>query len=182
MGRVSSQILADRLAEKDAQLARLQAKAVEDGDQSAVDRVVKERLELKSKVPAQDDGIPAETRDFTERHKSWFGQHPRATALAKRIAAELAQEGFDVTTQLREAEAEVKRVYPDLFGRPAKPAPATQTANARAVGTGSREKGFADMPKASQDMALDYERRHGIKKEDFAASYWADEAKKQRRA
>jgi hypothetical protein len=179
--RTSSQILADKLAEKDAQLALQQAKAVEDGDNAAVDRVVKARIKLQESAPSSDPGLPSETVAFMEDNKDWFGKDRLATAHAKRVAAELAQDGEPVDVQLREALRSVKKSFPELFPK-AKEAPGTQTGASRATRTDSRVKGFADMPPNSQKMARDYEKRHGVKPEDFAKSYWADQAEIQRRA
>lgn len=176
LASTSSQILADRLAERDAHWAKVQAKAVEDGDHAAVNKAVEERLKLKDNAPP-DRGLPPETIAFMEDNKDWFGKDRLATAHAKRVAAELAQDGEPTDVQLKEALRSVKRTFPELFPA-AKPPPGTQTGASRAANTGSKAKGFADMPPESQAMAKDYLKRHGMALEDFAKSYWHNEAKR----
>jgi hypothetical protein len=175
--RTSSQILADKLGEKDAQLAAMQARAVEEGDNKEVNRIVSERIKLKDNAP-EESPLPPETAAFMEDNKDWFGKDRLATAHAKRIAAELAQDGATPAEQLREALRSVKKNFPELFPK-AKEPPSVDTSRSRAAAT-SRGQGFADMPADSQKMAVDYEKRHGIKREDFAKSYFADLAKQRR--
>lgn len=172
MGRVSSQLLDDKIAERDRYWQGIQAKAVEEGDNALVERAVSERIKLKDQVPAPT-GAPPETQDFIARNESWFGKDPLATAHAKQVAQALANEGYPNDVQLREAERAVKKQFPELFPKP-KQAPGVNGPTNRTASATSREKGFADMPAASQAMAKEYQQRHGVKLEDFAKSYWAD--------
>lgn len=177
--RTSSQIMADKLAERDAYWADMQAKAVEDNDQAAVDRIVSKRIELRQQQPA-DTGPPPETRDFIERNKAWFGVDRLATLRAEEITEKLAKKGIPPAEQLADAERIVRKEFPELFKAPAKPPAATQTAQSRNATTSSRKKGFADMPAESQALARQYQKEHGVKLETFAESYWADLEKSRR--
>lgn len=179
---MSEQIKARAIAERDSYWRGIHKQAVEDGNVELAERAVDERTKLKAAAPQPSNDPPAETRDFTEKHKAWFGVDPLATSRAKALADALAKDGYDIPTQLREVERAIKKEFPEHFPAPAKTPAGVQTAGSRSTDTGSRQKGFADMPEASRQMALDYEKRHGIKKDDFARSYWADEAKKQRRS
>lgn len=176
--RTSAQLLEDKLSERDQYWRNVQAKAVEDGDADMVDRAVSERLKLKQSTPPADD-LPPETREFMARNK-WMDSDPLAAARAKEIAERLARAGHDVPTQLREAERAIRKEFPEHFTPPVKQPAAVTTATSRNTNVSSRVKGFNDMPADSQKMAREYERRHGIKPEDFAKSYWADQAKQRR--
>lgn len=179
LSHTSSQLLADKIAERDAYWQREHARAVEEGDTAAAERAVTERIKLKDETP-QGPEVPPETADFIERNKGWFNVDPGATLRAQEIANGLAQRGVPIAEQLRQAERLVKKEFPELFPAPTKAPAAVQTGQARTAATGSRVKGFADMPAESQKMAREYEQRHGIKPEDFAKSYWADQAKQRR--
>jgi hypothetical protein len=179
MERVSSELLRDKLAERDAYWASQQAKAVEDGDSAAVDRIVSKRIELRQSAPVADD-TPPETVDFMERNKAWFGKDRLATLRAREVCGQLAKEGVSPAEQLRDAERAVRKEFPELFPAPAKQAPGVQTATSRNATPANRRKGFADMPAESQQMAVQYQKDHGIPKEKFAESYWADVEKNRR--
>jgi hypothetical protein len=179
MERVSSELLRDKLAERDAQWAAKQAQAVEDGNNPEVDRIVSKRIELRQMAPVVDD-TPPETVDFMERNKAWFGKDRLATLRAREICGQLAKDGVPPAEQLRDAERAVRKEFPELFPAPAKQAPGVQTATSRNANTASRRKGFADMPAESQQMAVQYQKDHGIPKEKFAESYWNDIEKSRR--
>jgi hypothetical protein len=179
LGRTSSQLLEDKLAERDQYWKNVHAKAVEEGDVSLAERASDERLKLKQSAPA-DTGEPAETQDFRQRNDAWFGKDDLATIRAMEVAEQARKLGKSIPDQLAAAERAVKREFPELFKAP-KAAPSTQTGTSRTATTSSKAKGFADMPPESQKMARDYETRHGIKPEDFAKSYWADQAKRERK-
>jgi hypothetical protein len=179
MESVSSQLLRDKLAERDAYWANQQAEAVKDGDHAAVDRIVSERLKIRQEAVPVDD-TPPETQDFIERNKAWFGKDRLATMRAREICGQLAKDGVPPAEQLRDAERAIRKEYPELFPTPAKQAPGVQTATSRNASTTSRKKGFADMPSESQQMAISYEKEHGVKREKFAESYWADVEKGRR--
>jgi hypothetical protein len=174
MERVSSQLLSDKLAERDAYWADVQSKAVEDGDQAAVNRAVNERIKLKQSAPPTDPGPPPETHDFVQRNKAWYGVDPLATFRAQQVTEALAARGISADEQLRQAERAVRKEFPELFPPPPKPPAGVQTGAARNAAPSSRKKGFADMPAESQAMAKQYQKEHGIPLEKFAASYFAD--------
>jgi hypothetical protein len=174
----STQILADKLAEKDAYWQGVHRKAVDDGDHAAAERATEERLKLKAQ-PAQEQE-PPETQAFRQRHSGWFGKDRVATARAMEVAEKSMRLGASPAEQLEDAERAIRREFPELFPKAAKQAPGVQTGSSRNTGGGSREKGFVDMPAESQKLAIEYEQRHGVKREDFAKSYWNEQA--QRRA
>lgn len=175
--RTSSQIMADRIAERDAYWQGKHAEAVEAGDATAAQQAVEERIKLKNVAPASE-APPPETRDFIDRNKTWFEVDPLATLRAKNLAEELAKQGVRPADQLRHVERAIRKEFPEHFPAPAKTPPGVQTGQARSTGQGSKAKGFADMPAESQQMAKDYLKRHGISLEKFAESYWAENERK----
>lgn len=174
----SAQLLQDKIAERDQYWQNVHRKAVEEGDVELAERAVSERGKLAN--IAAEPTLPPETTDFMSRNK-WMGADPLATARAKEIADRLARDGYDIPTQLREVERAIRKEFPEHFPAPAKQQAGVTTAATRAANVAPRVKGFNEMPAESQKMALDYEKRLGIKREDFAKSYWADQAKAQRR-
>jgi hypothetical protein len=83
-----------------------------------------------------------------------------------------------VTDQLAQVERAIRKEYPEHFTPAAKPPPSTQTGAARNANASNRQKGFADMPADSQRIALDFEKRLGVPKEQTAQSYWAEQGVK----
>jgi hypothetical protein len=167
----SSQIMQDKVAERDAYWQQQMTQAVEDGDTAKALELAQRRPQAQ---PQNGGADPAVARWIADN--SWYDTHPRAKALAAEVSDRLARQGFDTATQLSEARAEVQQRYPELFGTPAKQPPATQTGASRNPAPSNRVKGFADMPQDSQRMAREYEKQFGVKPEDFAKSYWADQA------
>lgn len=178
ISRTSSQLLADKLAEQENYWRNVHRKAVEDGDHSMAERAVQERDKIKAAAPEPVNDLPPETTDFMERNKAWFGKDPLATLRAKQVAKGLADDGLSIPEQLRQAERAIRKEFPELFPAQAKQPAAVQTAQARSSPTGSRKKGFADMPAESQRMAQSYLKEHGIPLEKFAESYWQDQERK----
>lgn len=179
MGGVTSQIVADKIAERDAYWQGVHRKAVDDGNHELAERAVEERVKLKSANGHDTQpGEPQETLAFRERHKAWFGKDRVATARAMEVAEVSRRMGASVSEQLDDAERAIRREFPEHFPKASKTPPATQTGASRNAGGGSREKGFADMPAESQKMAIDLEQRLGVKREDTAKSYWLEEARR----
>lgn len=180
MERVSSELLRDKLAERDSYWAGIQAEAVKDGDQAKVNRAMEERIKIRDQRQAPTDETPPETADFMERNKAWFGTDPLATVRARQICQDLAKEGLPYAEQLRQTERAIRKEYPEHFAPAAKAPAAVQTGGARNANPSSRVKGFADMPAESQKMARSYLEDHGIPLEKYAESYWADQANQRR--
>lgn len=189
LSRTSAQIMEDtlktRLAERDDYWKRIHADAVAKDDPVLAERAVDERLKIaseRSKAPTADSGLPPETAAFMERNRAWFGTatgdgrfmggDPLARMRAMEICDALAKQGVPPDEQLQQAERAVRKEFPDLFPKPAKPPAGVQTGQSRSSGGGSRAKGYADMPAESQKLAKDYLDRHGIPLEDFAKKYW----------
>jgi hypothetical protein len=179
--RTSAQLMADKLAERDAYWANIQAQGVEDGKQDVVDRAVRERIKLQQSAPVDTPPPPPpESLAFMERHKNWYGVDPLATMRAEEITAALFARGVSVPEQLKQVERAIRKEYPELFVPTAKQPAAVQTATSRNANTSSRQKGFADMPAESQKLAREYQAQHGIPVEKFAASYWQDQENQRR--
>lgn len=180
--RTSSQMMADKLAERDAYWQNVHAKAVEDNDPDTARKAVDELVKLKTAAPASEtDAEPPETLVFRDRHRAWLGVDAVATKLAYDTAEFAHSMGKTRQEQLEAAEAAVRKYHPELFKPAAKQPAGVQTGAARHANTTKREKGFADMPAESQAMAKDYLKRHGIPLETTAKSYWADIARNERK-
>lgn len=180
MATVSSRILADKIAERDSYWQGIHEKAVEDGDKDLARRAVSElgKIEEEKRTATPESTLPPETAAFVERNSKWFNVDPLATMRAQEVAEALAKRGIPVAEQLTQAERAIRKEFPEHFPTAAKQPAAVQTGQARNPGTGSRKKGFADMPAESQKMAQTYKEEHGIPLEKFAESYWQDQERK----
>lgn len=168
VGGVTETLVRDKVAERDAYWQQQFNQAVEDGDTEKATAL------LDKRPTAQPDAKPGEDPAVAAwRAKNpWFDADPAARVRAIEVSQRLAN--LPVTEQLAAAEKIARKEFPEHFPAPAKPPPATQTGTSRNPNPSNRSKGFADMPQDSQRMALDYEKRLGVKKEDFAKSYWQE--------
>lgn len=181
MARVSSQLLEDKISERDAYWQQQHAQAVQDGDYTAADRAVQERFKLSQQAQqAQPQQGFSETTQAWMARNTWFNSDPLAKVRAQEIAARLAADGLPEEEQLRQAERAIRKEFPEHFPQASKQPAAVQTAQTRTSQPSNKAKGFNDMPAAAQEMARDYQKRHGIKVEEFAKSYWDDQAKQRR--
>lgn len=167
IGNATTSIIQDKVAERDAYWQQKFNQAVEDGDTEAARKLIEQRPTGQP----QPQGPPPEVATWTARNP-WFNSDPLAQARAKEISDRLAH--LPVGEQLQQVERAIRKEFPEHFPAPAKRPPVTQTGASRTAAPGNRQKGFADMPADSQRVALDYEKRLGVNKDDFARSYWAD--------
>lgn len=179
ISRTSAQILADRIEQEKTRLAQEYNAAVEDGD-------ARKSFEIAQKIQGLDEQRPQPGKDETA---AWIEKNPwyRSDPLAARVAFNVCEDlkHLPVSQQLEAAEREVRRVYPQLFNdKPSgKPPPGVNPPASRGTTTTPKEKGFADMPKAAQDIARDMVERKVIPNlESYATRYWADVAKSQGQA
>lgn len=170
---VTSQIVTDKVAERDAYWQTQFNQAVEEGDTETARKLAENRPSAAAK------GADPTVASWVSKNE-WFNKDPLARARAEEISNKLAH--LPVSEQLAQVERGIRKEFPEHFPAPAKTPPATQTGQSRTAQPSSRVKGFADMPAASQQAALDFERLNKVPKEDFARSYWAQEAKKGSRA
>ena len=190
--RTTGTLIEQQVAERVAQLQERHAELVEAGDTAGALRVAEEITRAKT-IPAnvqQPNGPSPAVQDFMQRNASWFNQpgNEYATARARTICAELAAQGYsDHGQQLAIAEQRLRQEFPQLgvggsvngFSRQQKAAPRVLTPGQRGTtNSGSRDKGFADLPKEAQDIALDLEGRLGVPKESYAKNYFAEQAKR----
>lgn len=167
IGGVTETIVQDRVSAARAQWEQEIAQATEEGDTSRV-------LELARKEPrTQARGGPDPTVASWVAKNEWFNKDPLAQTRAQELSDKLAH--LPVPEQLAQVERAIRKEFPEHFPAPAKNPPATQTGSSRAAAPGNRMKGFADMPAASQQVALKMIERHpSMTKEGFAKAYWAD--------
>lgn len=170
LGGVTTQIVQDKMAERDAYWRSQFNQAVEDGDTERAAKLVEQRPAAQPPQPGADPTVAQWVGQ-----NEWFTKDPLAQARAQEISDRLKH--LPVQDQLAQVERAIRKEFPEHFAAPAKQPPATQTGQTRTAAPSNRARGFADMPADSQKMALDYEQRLGVKKEDFAKSYWADKGR-----
>lgn len=169
MGGVTTQLLNDKLAERDAHWQSRFNQAVEEGDTEGARRLAEQRPAPQQ----QANQLPAETTAWIGKNE-WFNKDPLAQARAIEICDRLKH--LPVAEQLAQAERGIRKEFPEHFPAPAKAAPSTQTGQARNPTPSNRAKGFAEMPAESQAMARDMVRRNsGLTLEAIAKSYWSQE-------
>lgn len=168
VGGVTTQLLQDKVAERDAYWQSQLDQAVEEGDTARVNQLVKARP-----APVTDNAAPpAETQAWIAKNE-WFNKDPLAQARAIEVTNQLKH--LPIPEQLAQAERAIRREFPEHFGAPAKQPPGVQTGQSRTAAPSNRVKGFADMPAESQAIAKDMMRRNpALTLEAFAKSYWAD--------
>lgn len=169
MGGVTSQLIQDKVSERDRYWQSQFNQAVEDGDTEKANQLLEQRPTSKP------EGVqaPAETQDWIAKNE-WFTKDPLAQARAIEICERLKH--LPVAEQLAQAERGIRKEFPEHFAAPTKQPPSTQTARSRVAAPSNRAKGFAEMPAESQQMAKDMVRRNpGLTLEAIAKSFWAQE-------
>jgi hypothetical protein len=166
IGGVTEAIVQDKLAERDAEWQRKMTQAVDDGDTETALKLADQRPKAKANGGPGADPQVAEWVD----KNAWYNTDPLAQARATELSDRLAH--LPVPEQLKQVERAIRKEFPEHFPAPTKQPPATQTGGSRNPNPSNRVKGFAQMPDDARTLALDYEERLGVKKEDFAQSYW----------
>lgn len=168
IGGVTTQLIQDKAAERDAYWRTQFNQAVEEGDTERANRLIEQRPATQPQ-PGQ---LPAETQSWIGKNE-WFNKDPLAQARAIEICERLKH--LPVSEQLAQAERGIRKEFPEHFPAPTKAPPSTQTGQARNPTPSNRAKGFAEMPAESQAIAKDMVRRNpSLTLEAFAKSYWAD--------
>lgn len=175
VSKVTSSIMADKVAERDEYWKAQRAAAVEAGDVEAADRAYDELSKLKAQPAAT--AVPPETQSFVERNASWFNKDPLATRRAIDIAQVYSDAGYSPAEQVAKAETQMRKEFPELFPTPAKPQAQVAAPTNRTGSVGNRAKGFVDIPADSQAVLRDFHERNGISLERLAKSYWAEKTK-----
>lgn len=171
MAGVTSKLIEDKAAERDAFWQSKLDEAVEAGDTKAA-REIADKMKSADK-PTQPQANP-EVAQWVAKN-GWYNTDPLAQARAAEISDRLKH--LPVSEQLTQVERAIRKEFPEHFPK-AKDPPATQTGAARTASPSNRQRGFADMPRESQQVARDMVRRHpDLKLEDFARNYWANEDK-----
>lgn len=176
MSGVTTQLVQDKVAERDAYWQQQLNQAVEDGDTARVTQLVEQRPSHQTQQ--QPGQLSPETTAWIGKNE-WFNKDPLAQARAIEICDRLKH--LPISEQLAQAERGIRKEFPEHFAPPAKQPPATQTAQARNPSPSNRAKGFAEMPAESQAMARDMVRRNpGLTLEAIAKSFWSQEPTQRR--
>lgn len=167
------------LADKAAKEAREQAieefnSAVASGDAEAALEASRKLDEVRS--PQRDDAVS----DFVTRNAAWYSRDEEATAYAQSVAQIWANKGHDASRQVQEAEAAVRKRFPELFDEPGerqqtqRRSPPVVQGGQRTTGAAPRKKGIADLPPDARRAAEDYARRGRCTVEEYAQVYFAE--------
>jgi len=171
VARTSVTITEREVAKERERLLREREEAFDAGDREAFQRADRELAKVATVV---EPIIPDETQSFVERNSNWFQKDPEATAWAVNRADELAKTGLGHARQLAIVEREAKQLFPEFFEaeKPkAKPAPLN---NPGARSASPARKGFASLPPEAQKAALDFEKKRGINREEYAKIYYEE--------
>lgn len=166
------------LRDQAAEIEARHAQAVEDGDQAAAAKAVRDLRDLERSTA---DSNPEES---FARENPWYGKDDDATAYAVAISQREAAKGATIPQQLKAAAEGVKKRFPELFddakpqgkAPPAVNAPATRSVDRR------RGTGFSDLPPEVKAAAEKHAKLVNSKfgkpveqaKADYAADYYAN--------
>ncbi len=177
MVKTSSTIVQQQVEQRLKELGAQYTEAVEEGDAKRSFELATEINTLKSGPPNGAAAIPPESQAWVEKNAAWFKKDPLATDVALQTTERLARQGYDVRTQLAEAERAVRKQFPELFPdqRNGKPAPGVHSPGSRGAGPSNRAKGFSDLPPAAQKVAQDMAKRGVIPNvEAYTKNYFAN--------
>lgn len=168
MSGVTSQIIEDKVTQARAAWEANLTRAVEDGDTETALKLAREEPQAKP----SGNGPDPQVAQWVAKNQ-WFNTDPLAKMRAEEISNRLAH--LPVAEQLAQVERAIRKEFPDHFPAPAKQPPGVQTGASRNPNPSNRQKGFNDMPAASQQMARDMVKRHpDLTLEAIAKSYWSD--------
>lgn len=167
--------------ERLAELDRREEQAVSEGDTEAWKAIRQQREKLGAPPEAEDEsseapaGVDPAVQEWASRPENdWFHTDDAMRAMAITVAGRVAQNGGDVNAQLRAAEAEVRKRFPEHFGTQ-KPRQAVETGG-QPPRAGKREsRGVANLPREARE-AFDEFVRMGVYSEkdlpEYAKAYW----------
>lgn len=173
--------------EKIAKLEAERAEAIRDNDDSAftkADKALREAERNPPKEPekkATGDGIDPATVEVLSKwaaENQWFGTDKRKTNLAKVVAADMREERPELVGKqaewLKELDRRLRELHPEDFGKKKAPVNRTEGGNGggNSSASGSKEKGYNELPAAAKEQALKYEKLYKVPKEDYAKNYW----------
>lgn len=150
-------------------------KAVEEGD-TATYKALTQRgnaLGAAPEVPTEQPVVDATLKDWSDDN-AWFKTDPLARSVATATAGVVAQSGGDVHAQIKAAEKEVRKRFPEHF----EPPRSTVETGGQPPRSKPKAKGVAQLPKEARDGFKECVRL-GMYKEDqiaeYATSYWEQE-------
>lgn len=177
IARTSASMTERAVAQERQRLLNERQQAFDEGDSDKFNKVDKELSKLQSQ-PLEQQITPPETQQFLERNP-WMNTDAEAAAWAQHRAGELANQGIGPARQLAIVEQEAKNLFPEHFEqqqeapKPRQGVPLNKPGNR---GGKPAPKGFASLPKDAQQAALDYEKRGVCTKEEYAQTYFEEEA------
>lgn len=182
VARTNAAIVQSTIAAEREKLVAQYNQAVDDGNAQAAFKIGGRITELNNKEQGLTTSAPTppaqETNDWVARN-GWFNSDVLGRNLALSVADQYAKAGKSAGEQLQAAEAEVRRVYPHLFGTPSKgpnelQPPPSRSSSPRKIGTT-----FADLPQEAKKIAKDMADRGVIPSvEAYAKQYWQSAEKK----
>lgn len=173
VSRTSATIMQQELARQRADLEARYEQAFVEGDATAAQQIQQQigRIDQAAVAPTAP-----EVNDFVKRNP-WFNSDPLARDLAIQTADRLAKQGYGAAEQVKAAEREVRRFYPEHFAQ-AQPAARVAEPASRATPARSSAKGFHSLPPAAQKIARDMVERGLLPSTDaYVANYFKDQGK-----
>lgn len=174
MSRVSQTLLEQQLRDRDAFWMSKQQEAFEGGDKDAFEQATQQRTLIQQQAPANQP--PPEVQDFADRNAGWFNRDPMATQYAYQVCE--MNKHLPAGEQLKFAEAEVRKRFPEHFqgqSTQTKDPPQVNAPANRGASRGNGKKGFHDMPRAAQEAAQAFNKNHGVPLEEYTARYFQRE-------
>jgi len=171
VARTSAQITERAVSDARQKLLDERAEAFDTGDAVKFNRADKELAELPKAAPF----VPPETQDFMARN-DWFDKDQEATGWAINRTNELANQGLGTARQLAIVEREAKQLFPELYPENKPRARAAPLNQPGARGGQPATKTFGAMPAEAQKAALEYEARGICKRDEYAKTYFEQEA------
>lgn len=168
MSRTSAAVLEQQLAQKKEELEARYTEAVEAGDPNAARQIDRKIASLEAQAPAYTGPPTDEGQRFAERNASWYGKDQEATRYAVVRAQHYADQGVvNPARQLAAVEKDMRELFPELFPKPAKPAPSVAQPTSRTATTSARKKSLHDLPAEAQAVARDMVERGVIPNTDI---------------
>lgn len=149
--------------------------AVDEGDHARARQASAKLQQIETSAPADNS-----VQDFATRNATWWNIDPLATQMAANMSNLAASQGKTPEEQCQMAEDAVRKRFPEYFEtekpKPKGPAEvAEQQGRTARTTTGTRQRGFADLPAEAKAVALKLEKQ-GVKREAYAEEYWKENA------
>lgn len=154
-----------------AELEKVKAQAITDGDGVAAIQAEKDIQNLQQEKPQNDDA--AAYNRIAEQWASenqWYVNNKKLAAFANGIADQIAAQGYTGQAYFKELTREVKEAFPEEFENPNRSKPGSVEDGSSKVD--SKARGWANLPAEDKKQAEKFIKDiPGFTKEEFLAQY-----------